>query len=219
LITARLADAQHITNGHLYSGAAGRQEWTAFRNDTASLPDIAAMYLKNKDEDKPDFRFKDLDGKEVSLSDPRFKNKVVVIQLMGSWCPNCMDETAFLSEWYRNNHQRGVEVVALAYEYSTDFQRSEKSLRRFQQRFNVTYPMLITGVSVADTLRTEKTLPLFTPIKTFPTSIVLDKSGRVRKIDTGFAGPGTGVYYTRYKKEFEETIDALLKEQKEITKS
>lgn len=220
LITARIKDAQHIENGHLFSGPMGKTEWSGYKNDTASLPDLAAMYLKDKDQDKPRFTFKDIDGKQVSLSDDRFKNKVVVIQLMGSWCPNCMDETAFLSQWYKSNRQRGVEVVALAYEYSTDFQRSQNSLRKFQQKFEVTYPMLITGITVMDTLRTEKTLPLFTPIKTFPTAIILDQNGRVRKIDTGFFGPGTGEFYTHYQQEFEATINSLLKEGgKDVTKS
>lgn len=211
LITATV-DKNKISNGSFYSGAMGSASWTAVRNDTATLPDLAAMYLKNGEDGRLNFTFKDLDGKPVSIKDAQFKNKVVVIQLLGSWCPNCMDETAFLSDWYKKNHQRGVEIIGLAYEYSTDFARSQKDLRRFQQRFKVDYPMLITGVTVMDSLRTEKTLPQFTPIKTFPTSLVLDKKGVVRKIDTGFFGPGTGVYYENYKKEFEKTISELLAE-------
>jgi len=131
---------------------------------------------------------------------------------MGSWCPNCMDETAFLSDYYNRNRQRGIEIVSLAYEYSTDQNRSLKTLKKFQQRFNVQYPMLITGVTVADSLRTEKTLPELTPIKFFPSSVVLDKQGRVRKLDTGFNGPGTGEHYLEYKREFEDTINRLLRE-------
>jgi thiol-disulfide isomerase/thioredoxin len=213
LFTARLDGERRLNQGMFYSGAAAKTGWSAVRNDTATLPDLSAMYLKPGEDGYPDFRFKDLDGREVSLHDDRFKNKVVILQLMGSWCPNCMDETAFLSEWYKKNHQRGVEIIALAYEYSTDFERSRRDLLKFQQRFKVDYPVLITGVTVMDSLRTEKTLPQFTPIKTFPTSIVLDKKGKVRKIDTGFFGPGTGVYYERYKEEFERTVDDLLKEQ------
>jgi len=132
--------------------------------------------------------------------------------LMGSWCPNCMDETAFLSPWYKANHNRGVEIIALAYENSTDFARSQKSLRKFQQRFSVMYPMLITGVSVSDSLRTEKTLPQITAIKAFPTSIFIDKKGRVRNISTGFFGPGTGEHYNEYIREFNRRVDELLKE-------
>ena len=79
-------------------------------------------------------------AKPVSINDERFKNKVVIVQLMGSWCPNCLDETAFLSDYYNKNRYRGVEVIALAYEYSTDLQRSINSLKKFQKRFNVQYP-------------------------------------------------------------------------------
>ncbi|HTL10764.1 MAG TPA: TlpA disulfide reductase family protein [Chitinophagaceae bacterium] len=212
LFTALIDDQQHIRNGWFYSGASFKQPWHAIKNDTATLPeDDVAMYLRPGGE-KLHFTFNDLDGKPVSINDARFMNKVVVVQLMGSWCPNCMDETAFLSNYYNKNKDRGVEVLSLAYEYSTDRERSVKTLRKFQQRFNVQYPMLITGVTVNDSLRTEKTLPELTPIKFFPSSVILDKKGNVRKLDTGFNGPGTGDHYLKYKKEFEDTIDKLLAE-------
>jgi len=123
-----------------------------------------------------------------------------------------MDETAFLSDYYNKNKHRGIEIVSLAYEYSTDRERSVKTLRKFQQRFNVQYPMLITGVAINDSMRTEKTLPELTPIKFFPSSAILDKQGKVRKLDTGFNGPATGDHYVQYKKEFEETVNKLLSE-------
>lgn len=173
--------------------------------------DESAMYLKPGQE-KLDFSFQDINGRPVSINDKRFKDKVVIVQIMGSWCPNCMDETAFLSDYYNKNKQRGIEIIALAYEYSDDFQRSQKSLRKFQQRFNVQYPVLITGVTVSDSLRTEKTLPQVTKIKVFPSSIIIDKKGKVRKFDTGFFGPGTGQHYEAYKKEFYEIINKLLEE-------
>ncbi|MFT3935995.1 MAG: TlpA disulfide reductase family protein [Chitinophagaceae bacterium] len=212
LFTAVIDNNKKISSGWFYSGAVYKQEWHAEKNDTAKLPtDDVAMHLR-AGEEKLHFTFDDLDGKPVSINDARFKDKVVVVQFMGSWCPNCMDETAFLSDYYNKNKQKGFEVVSLAYEYSTDRERSIKTLRKFQERFNVKYPMLITGVTVNDSLRTEKTLPELTPIKFFPSSAILDKQGRVRKLDTGFNGPGTGEHYVAYKKEFEETIDKLLAE-------
>lgn len=212
LFIAVLANDTTLDNGVYYSGAASREEWTAVKNDKASIDLSSAAIALKPGEDRLHFRFPDLDGRQVSITDERFKNKVVVVQLMGSWCPNCMDETAFLSDYYARNRQRGVEIVALAYEYTTDRGRSVKSLQKFRDRFHVAYPMLITGVAVGDTLRTEKTLPEITPIRTFPSSIIIDKKGKVRKLDYGFNGPATGEHYTAYKKEFEETIDALLRE-------
>lgn len=210
--TADIANDNTIHNGQYFAGLKYHEEWSAVKDANAKVKtDEAAMYLK-PGEEKLDFHFPDLNGNTVSINDLQFKNKVVIVQIMGSWCPNCMDETAFLSSYYNKNKHRGVEIVALAYEYSPDFNRSQQSLKKFQQRFNVQYPVLITGVTVSDTLRTEKTLPQVTDIKVFPSSIIIDKHGKVRKFDTGFFGPGTGKHYEVYKKEFYETINKLLEE-------
>lgn len=210
LFNAHLNKEGKVT-GVFYSGAQGTEPWAASKNEHAVLPDLAAMYLKDG-EDRLQFRFPDLDNNPVSLSDARYKNKVVIIQIMGSWCPNCMDETAFLSEYYNRNKHRGVEVIALAYEYSEDPERSKNSIRKFKERFQVQYPLLNTGVTVSDSLRTEKTLPQLTTIKSFPSTIFIDKTGKVAKIHAGFTGPGTGIHYEELKKEFETTINRLLAE-------
>lgn len=212
LFTADIINNSSISNGKFYSGPKYVEDWSAIKNAHAIVKqDVAAMYVK-PGEQKLSFSYPDITGKPVSINDKQFKNKVVIIQLMGSWCPNCMDETAFLSDYYNKNKQRGLEIIALAYEYSTDFKRSQQSLAKFQQRFNVQYPVLITGVTVSDTLRTEKTLPQVTKIKVFPSSIILDKTGKIRKLETSFFGPGTGEHYEKYKKEFYKTIDGLLSE-------
>lgn len=210
-IGARIGSDGNLFNGVFASSATWLEPWYATKNPNAKVDaSLSAMQLR-PGEEKIGFRFPDIDSQLVSLSDPRFAGKVVVIQIMGSWCPNCMDETAFLSDYYQKNKDRGVEMIALAYEYSTDFQRASKSLRKFQQRFNVQYPMLITGVTSADSLKTEKTLPQLTPIKAFPTTIFIGKDGKVKKIHGGFEGPGTGARYDLYKEEFEKMISSLLK--------
>jgi len=211
LFTAKITNDQQISGGTFYSGATFVQPWTAVKNPSASLPNLAVMSMKDPAE-KLNFSFLDLNKKRISINDAKFKNKVVIIQIMGSWCPNCMDETAFLSDYYKRNKQRGVEIIGLAYEYSTDFERSKKSIRKFKDRFNIQYTLLNTGVTVSDSLRTEKTLPQLTPIKSFPTTIFLDKKGKVAWIHAGFEGPGTGEHYETLKKEFEATVNRLLKE-------
>ncbi len=195
--------------GTLYSGATSLEKWTAVKDLNVKL-EAPVTALKEGESGRLDFSFKDLEGNVVSINDQRFKDKVVVLQLMGSWCPNCMDEMAFLSDYYRKNKNRGVEVIALAYELSTDEARSRKSLQKFQQQFKVEYPMLITGVTAGDPEKTQKTLPQLNAIKVFPTSIILDKKGLVNHINTSFYGPGTGEYYVQYKKEFEEVMNSLL---------
>lgn len=210
LFTATIDNATKISNGIFYSGYNGRETWSAVKDATAELPDVGSAPQLREGEERISFAFKDLNRKIISSSDERFRNKVVVVQLMGSWCPNCMDETKFLNEFYIKNKQRGVEVVSLAYEYSTDFERSRISLLKFQQRFNVRYPMLITGAWINDSLRTEKTIPQITPIKVFPTTIYIGKDGKVKKMQAGFYGPGSGEHFELYKKEFYQTIEKML---------
>lgn len=210
VFTARINNDTTISGGRFYSGPVGLQQFSAVKNQQAELSmESVALYLKPGAE-RLDFRYNDLDGKPVGIADSRYRNKVVVIQIMGSWCPNCMDEMKFLSAYYKKNKVRGVEIIALAYEYSTDVERSGKSLQKFRDRFSVDYPILNTGVTSGDSLRTEKTLPQLTPIKSFPSTIFVGRDGKVKKVHGGFFGPATGEAYTKYVTEFEETIESLL---------
>ncbi|HVU58095.1 MAG TPA: TlpA disulfide reductase family protein [Puia sp.] len=204
-------EGDRLTGGQYFSGAAGYEVWTATKDEAAALPDEFALTNWDKHAGPLHFTFKDIDGKQVSLSDKRFAGKVVLIQIMGSWCPNCMDETRFLSSFYNEYHSKGVEIIGLAYERSTDFARSQASLRSFQRRFDVQYPMLITGVAVGDPDRAAKTLPVLEKIVGFPTTIFLDKTGRISRVHTGFSGPGTGSHYEEQQKEIIRTVDELLK--------
>jgi thiol-disulfide isomerase/thioredoxin len=205
--TARI-DGNNLT-GEYFGGPTAHETWTAVKDANARLEDQFAMTRWNKDVPFT-FTFKDIDGNNVSLDEPRFKGKVVLVQIMGSWCPNCMDETRFLSPFYDEYHDKGVEIVALAYERSTDFARSQASLRNVQQRFQVKYPLLITGVTVGDPQRAEKTLPQLEKIVNFPTTIFIGRSGRIEKIHTGFSGPGTGEHYDEQKKEFHDIVNSML---------
>lgn len=202
-------------HGTYYYEAAGKQHWVAKRNDQAALPTPAnpVTAVKNYDDAKLTFSFKSIDGDTVSLSDERYKGKVVILQIMGSWCPNCMDETAFLSEYYRKNKDRGIEVIALAYELSNDEARSVASIRKFRQQFNVAYPMLNTGVKASDPQKAEKTLPQLTALKSFPTTIFINKEGKISEIKTDFYGPAAKEYHARFKKEFEESVSRLLNDE------
>src|SRR5450631_2461720 len=199
--------------GFYYSGATAVETWVAEKNAGARLPDeFSVTGLKDSTVARLHFRFPDLNGNPVSLIDPVYKNKVVIIQILGSWCPNCMDETRFLSPWYLQNKSRGVEILGMAYERTSSFADTKRLLQPFITRFHVTYPILATGVLTSDSLRTEKTLPEIREIVGFPTTIFIDKKGMVRKIHTGFNGPGTGIHYDMYKKEFNELVSALLAE-------
>lgn len=213
LFTAKIDNGSNITSGKFYSGASGVQNWSATKNDTATILDGYSATTLNAAAGKLNFSFPDVQtGKNVSIADKKYAGKVVVLQILGSWCPNCMDETEFLSDYYRKNQQKGVEIIGLAYERTTDFKSSQKSLQPFQKRFTIQYPVLVTGVAVSDSLRAQKTLPQLGKIAAFPTTIFINKKGEISKVHTGYNGPATGVHYEAYKKEFNELIEKLLAE-------
>jgi thiol-disulfide isomerase/thioredoxin len=211
LFTGKLMNDSTISEGKFYSGLSSIETWTANKDDNAILPDAYSITDLKDGFDKIDFSFPGLDGKKVSLSDEKFKNKIVLVQFFGSWCPNCMDETAYLTGFHKKYQEKGVEIVALAYERSKDFERSRKNISRLRDRFSVPYDMLVTGFT-NDKVEVSKSLPMLKEFKAFPTLMIVDKTGRIRKIHTGFSGPGTGSHYADFVKEFEKTIDDLLAE-------
>jgi thiol-disulfide isomerase/thioredoxin len=211
LFTGKLLNDKTIVDGKFYSGFSYMETWTGKKDDAAILPDAYSLTNLKEGYDKIDFSFPGLDGKKVSISDKKFKNKIVLVQFFGSWCPNCMDETAYLTSFYKEYQQKGVEIIGLAYERSKDFERSKKNVMRLRDRFSVPYDMLITGFT-NDKVEVSKSIPMLDKFMAFPTLMIIDKGGKIRKIHTGFSGPGTGTYYTEFVKEFENTIDGLLAE-------
>ncbi len=211
LFTGKLLDNNTIVEGNFYSGLSYVQTWAAKRNEKAQLPDAYKITALKDGFDSIDFSFPDLNGKKVSLSDSKFKNKIVLVQFFGSWCPNCMDETAYLVPFYKKYQRKGLEIVALAYERTADYERSKQNVLRLRERFDVPYDMLITGYT-NDKAEVAKSLPMLKSFTGFPTLIIIDKNGKVRNIHTGFSGPGTGIHYAEFKDEFEKIIDNLLLE-------
>ncbi len=207
---ADITDNNTLTNGVYYAGYSSVSQWTARRDAKAELPNAYSLTKLKAGYKKIAFTFPDINGKKVSLSDPRYRNKVVIIQLMGSWCPNCMDETNYLvNNYYKKYHAKGVEIIGLAYERTTDFAKSKVTLQQLKTRFNVPYPLLITGFTPAAG-EPVKSLPQLANYMGFPTTIIIDKHGNVSKIHTGFSGPGTGKHYTEFIAEFEKLTDNLL---------
>ena len=212
LFAARIANGNTLTDGVLYSGLTGKINWAAKKNNNAKLPDSYGITKMRPGESSLSFRFPSTDSVMISNTDAAYRGKVVILQILGSWCPNCMDETSFLSPYYKANKSKGLEVIGLSYERTEDFTESKEALQPFRKRFDVQYPFLVTGVSVSDSLKTEKTLPQLDEIKVFPTTIFINKKGQVDKIHTGYDGPATGVHYEEFKKEFEEEVNKLLSE-------
>jgi len=111
LFTGKLLNDSTITEGKFYSGLSSVETWTANKDDKAILPDAYSITDLKPGYDKIDFSFPGLDGKKVSLSDQKFKNKIVLVQFFGSWCPNCMDETAYLTSFHKKYQKKGLKLL------------------------------------------------------------------------------------------------------------
>ena len=180
------------------------------RNAEAALADPYSLAYMKKGEDHLNFTFPNVEGQKVSLSDPRYKDKVVIVSILGSWCPNCLDEMEYLSPWYKENSKRGVEIIGLAFERKDDPEYVKTVLSRLVKRYNVDYEILFAGKLGDDA--TAKALPQVSKIMGYPTTIFIDKKGIVRKIHTGFNGPATGLFYEEFKQDFNKVVDDLLAE-------
>jgi len=196
--------------GEMWQGLASHSTVSARRNENATLEGQGPSTQLKDEEARFDFTFRDLDGNEVSLHEEKFRNKVVVVTLGGSWCPNCHDEAMFLVPFYREYQPKGVEIVALMFERHGEFERAAHAVRGYRKDLGIEFTTLIAGVS--DTDEASKALPTLTGIYGFPTTIVVDRAGTVRDIHVGFSGPATGKLYEEYVAEFRALIDQLLAE-------
>jgi thiol-disulfide isomerase/thioredoxin len=198
--------------GDYWSRDSYHATWTATRTDDAgaALPDGWKDVALTNAEGRFQFRFPDLGGKQVSLSDERFRGKVVLVNIFGSWCPNCNDEAPLLAAWDRKYRGQGLEIVGLAYELTGKAARDREMVKRFAKRHNIGYTLLLAGVS--DKAKASATLPDITRVLAFPTSIFVGRDGKVRKIYSGFAGPGTGKHYDELRTEIESLIETMLRE-------
>ncbi|WKV12749.1 TlpA disulfide reductase family protein [Marivirga harenae] len=207
LFEAQLENDNTLT-GDFYSGKDWYESWTAFRNDDAELPNPDSLTYLKKGYDNIYFSFPNLEKEKVSINDEKYQDKVVIVQIFGTWCPNCMDETKFLTKWYDENKDRGVEIIGLAYEAKDDFEYAKSRVEKMINKYEVKYDFLIAGTN--DKEEASKTLPMLNQVISFPTMIILNKDGELVNIHTGFNGPGTGKYYDDFVANFNAKMDSLL---------
>jgi len=207
LFKAVIKDSNFISDGILIGGPTWKENWKAVKNSTAVLPDPESL-SQVKENAEINFTFPDINGNPVSISDERFKDKVVIIQIMGSWCPNCMDETKLFADLYDIYNPKGLEIIGLSFE-SKDPEDSKKRIKRFADELNAKYPILYAGEANKKNLFA--VLPFMKEFKGYPTTVYLDKNHKVTKVHTGFSGPGTGFYFEKLKTEIINYIENLLK--------
>lgn len=145
------------------------------------------------------------------LDEPRYQGKPVIVQIFGTWCPNCHDETPVLRDLYERYRDDGLEVLGLAYEVTGDDARSRRQVERFKEKYGIDWEIVIAGTS--DKAQASKTLPDISAVKSFPTTIWIGRDGKVRAIHSGFAGPATGTEHVQLVREFERLTEGIVGEE------
>lgn len=190
--------------GTMYSGKSWNQKFKAVVDESFELPN--AYNVTKVSNSFLNACLDSLSGKKICLNKG---NRPKVIQLFGSWCPNCIDETKFIQSYITKNNPK-VDFYIIAFERSPNKAIATKLLRKTKALYNIDYPILI-GSYTADK-KVSDVLKGIGNFASFPTSIFVDKKGKIRKVHSGFSGPATGKYYEKFIFEFDSLLKKLLSE-------
>ena len=207
LFDARLRDDGTLA-GDFWSRDTWHETWTARRDDDVKLPNPFDQTRWTEGADLSRAVFPDLEGNLRSLADPEFAGRARILEVFGSWCPNCNDATSYLGELHRRYADRGLSIVGLAFEMTGDFERDAQQVRTYADYHGIEFPLLLAGLSDKD--EASRAFPLIDRVRSFPTTIFLHGDGRVRAVHTGYSGPATGHAHQELRSKFESLIEELL---------
>lgn len=198
-----------IVNGVFLSGKHWQEPWVAQKDNSFSLRDPYTITQCNINKN-PIFTLLNESGASVTFDSSRWQNHVSIIQIMGSWCPNCTDESKYFKSIREKHGDTHLQIIPIAFERGDDIAASCARVRKQFNQLGLTYPFYYGGKSGrSDALQT---LPFLKEVNSFPTSIFIDKKGNIRRVYTGFYGPGTGKEYTRHCTAVSALVDSLILE-------
>jgi thiol-disulfide isomerase/thioredoxin len=137
----------------------------------------------------PDFKGKTTEGKEIKLSD--YHGKVVLIDFWASWCPPCREEMPALIRFYRSHKDTNFELIAV------NIDNKKENMDSFLDKLfpEPAFPIVIDN---------EQKVPALFNIEAMPTTIFVDKKGKIRFWHNGFK--------ESYVNDFDSELTKLLKE-------
>ena len=153
------------------------------------------------------FSFPDLSGRLVSNTDARFRGKVVLVEISGSWCPNCHDEAPFLVDLYKKFHDQGLEIVTLSFEEGDQLKNPER-LRAFVKRYGIEYTVLLCGEP--DDAKDKLTQAV--NWNSWPTTFFVGRDGLVKFVHAGFPSSASGDMYRQAKQDYTARVEQLLRQ-------
>jgi thiol-disulfide isomerase/thioredoxin len=141
-------------------------------NRVARLGSVVALaaLLASCSSEAPNFSLKTAKGETIELQD--FQGKVVVINFWASWCPPCRAEIPGLQEVYRKYRPKGLEIVGISLDRD-----GWKAVSPLVRDMNIEYPVVLGDNDVANA---------YGGIRAIPTTIIVDRDGKIVDRVTGF---------------------------------
>lgn len=200
-----------LVNGIFLSGTHYKATWTAIADSSFGLRKPQELTFLNEGYNHVDFRLPNQDGDTVTWNDLNLDNKVVILDIMGSWCPNCMDANKAIHELTSHYPEDQFEIVTVAFELTKDLAVAKKRFTKMQNNSGFdSHEFLFAGY--ADKKRAKEVFPMLNHIMSYPTLIFIDKNRNVRQIYTGFYGPGTGKHYDNFMEKTGSLLEDMISE-------
>lgn len=206
LFEAKINPTDSTMTGSFRSGTHYQTTWLAKMDLKNNLTDPEAVVQANDLETPVHFALPTPSGEIINLNDETLSGKSTILQIMGTWCPNCRDEGTFLAEYMRQHPDLDINVIGMAFEKYDDINKNMAVIKKYKAILNIPYDIVLAAKP-----KKENVLAIFPQLDNFrayPTMIFLDKNHKIIKVHTGFNGPATPEY-PFFKEEFDQIIQEL----------
>lgn len=193
--------------GTFYSGTHYKVLFESEKDDNYEIESPFSITKDLSPGEPLSFSFPNTSGKKVSLNDEAYAGKPKIIQIMGTWCPNCKDETQFLMDYLADSSKPYIDIITICFERYREEAKSMAAIERFKTNFTIPYEVLYGGFH--DKAEASKQIPQISKIISYPTLLFLDRENKIRRIHTGFNGPATSGF-AAFEKEFDSIVEELV---------
>jgi len=199
-----------LINGIFKSGKNYSANWAGVADSNAALknPEKITTFKRG---DLFDFKLPNQDGKIVTWDSSNLEGKVVVLDIMGTWCPNCLDASRALEKLSRPFSEDDLVIVPVLFEYSNDLALAKSAFSEYSKNLNISENFLFGG-RASKKIANDK-FPMLSSISSFPTLVFIGRDRQVAQVYTGFYGPGTAEYYTDFMDSKKKLLQSLVDSQ------